>query len=95
MIITGQPDTGYQMRNLITDLEKFDELSLKLGGRFRATAVIQKRLKDILASGSVKDVFHADTSNLISMVIDELLSGETVVKEVATEGGREATRKDV
>lgn len=67
------------------DMEKFDEVSRKMGGRLRATAVIQKRLKDLVGVGSFKDKTASDS--LINRILDEIISDQISVKDAKAECG--------
>jgi len=61
------------------NMEKFDEVSRKMGGRLRATAVIQKRLKDLVGIDSLKDKTALDV--VVNKILDEILSEQISIKE--------------
>lgn len=61
------------------DMEKFDEASRKIGGRLKTTAVIQKRLKDVIGAGSFKEKWASEA--LVNRILDEIITDQISVKE--------------
>ncbi len=51
---------------------KSDEIVLKLGGRFKLTALIQKRLKELIIDGE-RPLVDRDGRTDLELVIEEIL----------------------
>lgn len=61
------------------NMEKFDEASRKVGGRLKATAVIQKRLKELVSAGPLKDKTVSDA--IVDRILDEIITEQISIKE--------------
>jgi len=60
------------------DMEKFDAASRKIGGRLKTTAVIQKRLKDLVGVGSFKEKWASEA--VVNRILDEIITDQLTVK---------------
>ena len=54
---------------------KSDEIGMKLGGRFKLTALIQRRLRDLIIDGA-RPLVERDGRTDLEVVIDEILQGK-------------------
>jgi len=73
------------------DMEKFEEVSRKMGGRLRATAVIQKRLKELVGTGSFKEKTASEV--VVNRILDEIITDQISVKEGKAECEVESKEK--
>jgi DNA-directed RNA polymerase subunit omega len=72
---------------------KSDEIINKIGGRFRLTALVQKRLGELLQGGRplIKD---AEDKTMLEIVVQEILQDKITVDDGLTTGAEENTEKN-
>lgn len=72
---------------------EFDSLSEKVGGRYRLTVLIQKRLKE-LVKGAAKLV-DVEDRNLINVVMEEIRQDKITFEDFSKDGdeAKKASRK--
>ena len=63
---------------------KSDEIVNKMGGRFKLTALIQRRLKELIIDGA-RPLVERDGRTDLELVIEEILQGKIAPDWSATE----------
>ena len=71
---------------MIEELES-EEIVNKIGGRFKLTALIQKRLEELM-QGSRPLIEDAEGKTMLEIVVQEILQDKITIRTEASEIGR-------
>ena len=56
---------------------KSDEIVKKVGGRFRLTALVQRRLKELIEGA--RPLVHVEGKTLVEVVVEEIMQDKIVI----------------
>lgn len=70
---------------------EIDELSEKIGGRYRFTVLVQKRVKELIRGAT--RLIESDSKNLIQVAIEEIKQGKIGIEPILNLDGKKKTKK--
>lgn len=71
---------------------EIDELSEKIGGRYRFTVLVQKRVKELIRGAT--RLIESDSKNLIQVAIEEIKQGKIGIEPILNlDGKKKKTKK--
>ena len=70
---------------------EIDELSEKIGGRYRFTVLVQKRVKELIRGAA--RLIESDSKNLIHVAIEEIKQGKIGIEPILNLDGKKKTKK--
>lgn len=65
------------------NISKIEKARKKVGGAFKLTALIQKRIRELSKSGLMKEKNLSGTDTLIDKILDEVLEEQIYFEEPA------------
>jgi DNA-directed RNA polymerase subunit omega len=73
------PESGYEVKKMIEEL-KSEEIVNKVGGRFKLTALVQKRLSELL-QGSRPLIEDIEGKTMLEIVVQEILQDKIAIDD--------------
>lgn len=61
------------------DITKMEKARGKVGGYFKLTVLIEKRIRELIKSGVIKEKGLAGSDSLINKILDEILEGQIYI----------------
>jgi DNA-directed RNA polymerase subunit omega len=73
------PESGYEVKKMIEEL-KSEKIVNKVGGRFKLTALVQKRLGELL-QGSRPLIEDVEGKTMLEIVVQEILQDKIAIDD--------------
>ena len=70
---------------------EIDELAEKIGGRYRFTVLVQKRVKELIRGAT--RLIESDSKNLIQVAIEEIKQGKIGIEPILNLDGKKKKKK--
>ena len=78
-VLQDGPESGYEVKKMIEEL-KSEKIVNKVGGRFKLTALVQKRLSELL-QGSRPLIEDVEGKTMLEIVVQEILQDKIAIDD--------------